>query len=197
MCFGERRERQLERQSQTPCIDTANHALLLGRCLLGERVSDAMTVVNWLHSPQFPIDTDTIHLFAIGNLSGGTTALYSAVVDKRIAGTIATGCIGYIRETIAVRGDNEGQNVIPGILNWFETDNILALVAPRPLVTVSGRYNKIFPFTGAQSVVDAAMQACGLLDAKTAICCIEGFAGHRQYPDLSWPAFEQRVQPLL
>ena len=194
-CFGERRERQLHRRSATPCIDTANHALLLGRCLLGERVSDVSTVVDWLSSSASPFEMDTNRIFAMGNSSGGTTALYSAAVDERIAGIIATGCIGYIRETIGIRGDNEGQNVIPGILNWFETDDILTLVAPRPLITVSGRHDGIWPFAGAQDVVATASQAYRLLGAESAICCIEGFAGHRQYPDLSWPAFEQRTRP--
>ena len=38
--LGERRERNIRPRSADPCIDAANHALLLGRTLLGERVTD-------------------------------------------------------------------------------------------------------------------------------------------------------------
>ena len=46
--FGERRERNLPQASADPCIDTANHALLLGRTLLGERASDVSSVIDYL-----------------------------------------------------------------------------------------------------------------------------------------------------
>ena len=45
-CYGEREERFLNPRSDARCVDAANHALLLGRCLLGEQVADAVSYTH-------------------------------------------------------------------------------------------------------------------------------------------------------
>ena len=45
-----------------------------------------------------------------------------------ISAALIGSCVGYLRETIGRRMNSSGQNVIPGILNWLEMDDILALV---------------------------------------------------------------------
>lgn len=188
-CFGERRERWLFSPSEAVCIDAANHALLLGRSLVGERASDVTSLVNWLveGAPGMAIDPEQIYI--VGSSSGGTTALFASAMDERIAGVIASGCIGFIRDTLLTRGDSEGQNVVPGILRWFELDAVVALIAPRPFITVSGDRDHIWPFGGAQKVVESAQNVYTAFGADDRLAAIRAEGGHRFYPNLTWPAF--------
>ena len=60
LCFGERRELALTPRSADPCVDAFHHALLTGRTLLGERMSDVSAVIDWL--------TGDEHGFAVGDI---------------------------------------------------------------------------------------------------------------------------------
>ena len=187
--FGERREVALRRRSLDPCIDAANHALLLGRTLLGERASDISSVIDWLSMNADELSIDISRLSAMGSSSGGASAVFAAALDRRITSVLANGCVGFIRDTIARRGDASGQNVIPGILNWIETDDVLGLIAPRPLLVVSGDADHIWPYDGAAAVVDRARDVYRAFDSETEIVSVSALGGHRFYPEIAWPRF--------
>ena len=189
-CFGERREQCLAKPSRDPCIDAANHALLLGRTLLGERVSDVSAVINWLQSGAHGLTLDLSRLHIMGNSSGGSTALYSSALDLRIQAALIGGSTGYLRDSIGRRGDASGQNVIPGILNWLEMDDILALSAPRPVLLFAGREDHIWPFAGAEAVAESARAVYRALGAPDRLHTAAAEGGHSYHPDIAWPAFE-------
>jgi hypothetical protein len=193
-CFGERREQILASRSLTPCIDAANHALLFGRCLLGERVSDVSSVVNWLTEGAAGLTVDKDRIYAMGSSAGGTTAMFAGALDTRIAGVLAAGCVGFMCDTLLARGDSEGQNVVPGILRWFDLDAVVALCAPRPFVTVSGDKDHIWPFAGAKAVTDAAAPVYEAFDAADRLRAEKANGGHRFYPDVAWPTFMRAIE---
>ncbi len=193
-CFGERRERSLIAAGDDPCVTAANHALLLGRSLLGERVEDVASVIDWLAGGDFPADAgprpDVGRIHAMGNSSGGTTAVFAAALDRRIAAVLAGGCVGPLRETLARRRDVSGQAVVPGILRWMEYDDVLALIAPRPVLVVSGTRDHIYPYDGAARAVEGARAVYRALGAGEAIRAVAADGPHRFYPEVAWPAFE-------
>ena len=49
---------------------------------------------------------------------------------------------------MATRGNANGEHAIPGFLTQFESDDIVALVTPRPFIGLSGSNDHIFPFDG-------------------------------------------------
>lgn len=189
-CFGQRREQKLAKASADPCIDAAMHAVLLGRTLIGERATDISATIDWLLSRDAGLAIDPKRIHIVGNSSGGTTALFSAAMDTRIQAIIAGGCVGYIRETIGVRGDSSAQNTIPGILEWLELDDIVGLCAPRPMLIYSGDTDHIWPFAGARKVADSARVVYEAIDAGDALAAVSAKGGHRYYPEVFWPAFE-------
>ena len=193
-CFGERREQLLSPMSPTPCIDAANHALLFGRSLVGERASDVTSTVNWLTEGETGLPVDPNRIYVMGSSAGGTTALFAGALDPRIAGVLATGCIGFMYDTLLARHDSEGQNTVPGILRWFELDAVVALCAPRPFVTVSGDCDHIWPFDGAEAVVEAARPVYERLDSANRLVVSEAKGGHRFYPDIAWPALARALK---
>jgi len=186
--FGEREEREMARRSANRCFDAANHALLLGRTLLGERTSDVSAVIDWLDAGGAAMAIDLARLHAMGNSTGGEVALQAAAVDPRVTGVIASGCVGLWRETI---GRREGclDATIPGILEWLEYDDVIGLCAPRPVLTVSGIRDHIYPFAGVETAVAGARPVYEAFGAADRLRAAAGPAGHRFYPDVSWPIF--------
>jgi dienelactone hydrolase len=196
-CFGERVERRLPSRAGGPCASAAHHALLLGRTLLGERAGDVSVVTTWLRENAADMGVDPEKIFVMGHSAGGSTALFAGALDTRIAGVIAAGCVGFVRDTIAARQDLEGQNVIPGILNWLEIDDVVALCAPRPFLTIAGKSDHIWPFDQAEAVVASARQVYDALGAGERIAALPGPGGHRFYPEIAWDAFAQVSDPRL
>lgn len=196
-CFGERAERHIAPRSASATIDTANHAFLLGRSLLGERAADVSSLLDWLTADGAARDMglaiDPARIFVMGNSAGGSVALYAASLDTRIAGGLASGCVGFVRDTIARRRDDSAQNVVPGLLDWLEMDDVAGLVAPRPLLVISGAQDHIFPFAGAAAVVESARDVYRALGAEHLIVAVSAEGPHRFYPDVAWPAFERLV----
>lgn len=192
-CFGERTERRIDPRSSAPCVDATMHAILLGRSLLGERCSDVSAVVGWLIEQAGPLGIEPDRIFMMGHSAGGSVALFSTALDERTAGVMACGCLGSIRDTIGRRRDNQGQNVIPGILNWMEMADVVALIAPRPFVSVAGTSDHIWPSAGALGVAEEARAAYASYGAETALLAVEAEGEHRFRPQLSWDAWAKAL----
>ena len=58
-------------------------------------------------------------------------AQYCGGLDQRIAGVVASGSVGPFSETITQRGCLGGDGIVPDILNWFESADIVALHSPK------------------------------------------------------------------
>lgn len=196
-CFGERAERQISPRSEAPCVDASMHAFLLGRSLLGERCSDVAAVINWLEAQSATQGIDLRRLHAMGHSSGGSVALFAAALDSRIQAVLACGCIGFIRETIGRRRDNQGQNVIPGILNWMEMGDILGLVAPRALVSVAGESDPIWPAGGAAAVFAEAREIHRKFGSENLLKLTVVSGGHHFRPTPSWDDFFSVLQESI
>lgn len=188
-CFGERAERQIDPRSLAPCVDTTMHAILLGRSLIGERGTDVSAVIDWLEAEHESLRIDVKNIHVMGHSSGGSVALFAAALDTRISAVLACGCVGYIRDTIGRRRDDQGQNVIPGILNWLEMADIVGLVAPRPFVTVAGETDHIWPAGGCAAVIDETKSIYAKLNAADRLLCVREPGGHKFRSDSSWRAF--------
>tara|TARA_B100001964_G_C14211248_1_gene590631 strand:+ start:431 stop:1558 length:1128 start_codon:yes stop_codon:yes gene_type:complete len=190
-CFGERRELKLKKVLPNPTTDAANHALLLGRTLLGEMVSDVMSVVDWLISDGSGLNVDTKEIFIMGYSLGGTVAITTGAVDKRISGVAVGGCISSFT-SLFKRGI--ASTIIPDVLTYFDYDAIIGLLAPRYCLVLSGDKDHIFPYDGAEPIVKNAMPVFKSLNARNKIKLVKAIGPHKYYPDLMWNNFEELVQ---
>ena len=190
-CFGLRRENKLNRISSDPCIDAANHFLLFGRTLLGQRCSDVSAVVSWLENGRHDLPANRADIRLMGQSTGGTVALFTSALDIRIRATMATGCLGLMGETILQRGDPAGQNVLPGIMSWMELDDVVALSAPRPFLSVSGTRDHIWPAAAGARVVEMARPVFEQFGAGKRIEFVAVEGPHKFYPEESWQAFDR------
>ena len=98
-------------------------------------------------------------------------------------------------EILASRGNGNGELLIPGFLTEFESDDVVALIAPRPFVGLSGVSDHIYPFDGTERVVEGARPAFAALDASKKLIAVCAPHGHRYYADESWAAWKAVIDP--
>ena len=79
---------------------------------------------------------------------------------------------------------------VPGILKEFDMGDLAGLIAPRPLVVVSGRNDGIFPLDAAKEQAEIARSYYAASGAPEKFEHVIGPEGHRFYAALSWPVFD-------
>jgi dienelactone hydrolase len=167
------------------CKHAAMVALLLGRTSLGEKILDVRRALDAL--AQFP-DVDGGRVYAIGNSGGGTLAWYAACVEPRLRGLILGSCFATYASSIG-HIDHCCDNYLPGALRWFDFPDLALLVAPRPLVVVMGRDDRLFPLAGIEAAFERAGTIYAGLDAEHRCRLVLCEGGHRFYANEAWTAF--------
>jgi len=193
--YGEKEERDLPKRSSDRTIDIAIHASLLGQSLPGLKAMDVSATLDWLLNPTCPHPINPERIFLFGHSSGGTAAQFATALDTRIQGTLASGSVRRLSEVVATRGIGNGELLIPGFFQNFESDDVLALIAPRPFVGLSGVTDHIFPFDGVARAVDSALPAYRSFDAADKIEAVAAPFGHRYYAEESWSAWRRIIDP--
>jgi dienelactone hydrolase len=74
---------------------------------------------------------------AIGHSYGGNTTLFHAALDERVRFAAASGAACTYRRRMADRTQIELAQIVPGILELADIDDVVGLIAPRPLLLVS------------------------------------------------------------
>ena len=193
--YGERLERHLYKKSKQRTIDFSNHLLLLGKTLMGKGATEISSVIDWLILKNNKLNINKNKIFLYGHSSGGTLVQFAAALDIRVKGVLASGSVGPIRETIGARGAGGGDSIIPGLLNWLDTEDIIALIAPRSFVGLSGDKDHIFPFSGVKKVIILAKVFFIKLRAEKNINYFKAKGKHQYYNKHSWKAWYKFIDP--
>ncbi len=171
------------------CHVGAMSALINGRTMIGERVWDVMRLIDALLD-NFGEEVDEDKIVIMGNSGGGTTSFYAGCVDQRISYVmpscaVATysGSIGAMEHCVC--------NFIPDIAKYFDMGDLAGLIAPRPLVVVSGKEDPIFPIDTAKECVKEAARIYSALGAADKCRHVIGNGGHRFYANDAWPVMNE------
>jgi len=181
--FGERRERLQEDVSDHGCHDATMHALQLGTTLLAERVFDVDRGIDYLAARG---DADLGRLGVMGNSGGGTISLFSAALLPRIRMAMPSCYFCTFRDSI-MSINHCADNYVPGLLQYAEMPDVLGLFAPRPVVLVAGRHDRIFPLAGVRRAFKHLQGIYRAAGAADRCHLMVGPEGHRFYADLAWP----------
>jgi dienelactone hydrolase len=185
--LGERAERAQERHCwYNDCHDAAMQALALGRTLLGERVFDVDRALDYL---AWRGDADAARIGVLGNSGGGTVALYAAALLSRIRLAVISCALSSFDDSILAMY-HCADNYVPGLRRIADASDVLALVAPRPVVVVAAEHDELFPIASARRAFRRARRAFAALGAAGACRLVVAPGGHRFYADLAWPEIE-------
>ena len=133
-CFGERA------QDDMSCSWAFTSGLLLGKIMVGMRVWDAMRAVDYLLSRP---EVDPERIGCVGLSWGGTHTIYTSALDDRIKVAVVSGYFSSFKDTLIDRGECPCQYV-PNILKYADLPDIVALIAPRPLLIENGTRDPLY-----------------------------------------------------
>jgi len=157
--------------------------LSLGYTPAAVEVWNAMRAIDWLETRP---EIDGGRLGVTGVSGGGVMTQFLAALDERVAAA-APSCSTYTLGALAV------QNLLPKQCDCTFYPNtrrldfpaVLALVAPRPLLILGGRYDPIFPPAGFREAHRRASRIYGLFPASAVagrLRLLESKAAHIDTP---------------
>lgn len=156
-CFGERRfqgpagQREEGRETETSLFKTF---LWEGRTLWGMMVRDDLLALNYLASRP---EVDPQRVAAMGMSMGSTRSWWAAALDDRIKAVVAVCCLTRYQNLIANGAVHEHgiYYYVPGVLKeGVDMESVIGLIAPRPLLTLSGALDGGSPADGVQAIND-------------------------------------------
>jgi len=157
-CFGERTNdyTHLNTTIGQPVPDTCHHtaamAFHLGGSVVGLRVFDARRLLDFLCARP---DVDTQRIAAMGISGGGMHTFFSTALDERIRACVISGYYCSFRDSILAM-HHCTCNYVPGLAKFGEEQDLIGLIAPRPVLIEAGTYDPIFPLPAVERGVAAA-----------------------------------------
>jgi dienelactone hydrolase len=111
--------------------------LWLGRTLWGMMLRDEQIALDYLASRP---EVDPNRIGAQGMSMGSTRAWWLAAVDDRIKAVVGVACFTRYEDLIATRALRAHgiYYFVYGILEHFDSEGVMALLAPRPFLTLTG-----------------------------------------------------------
>jgi dienelactone hydrolase len=188
-----------------------------------DTVWDVMRLVDYLQTRD---DVDANRIGLIGISKGGIETYLAAAVDQRIAVAVPCigvesfrwaldnndwqGRIGTIQNAFDAIAKEDGvakpdsafvqkfyDRVVPGIYSEFDGPEILALIAPRPLLVINSDSDNHTPLPGVIECTDAAQKVYAADNATNNFAVIiQKNTGHQVKPDSERAAIEWFVKWL-
>lgn len=169
------------------CHEASMTALLTGRTLIGARVWDIKKIIDGI-TRDFSHLFDIHSIYCMGNSGGGTATFYATALEERIKGAIPSCAFCTYKDSIGAMRHCQC-NFIPHIAEYFDMAELGGMIAPRPLVIVSGQKDRIFPIVPAKSEYERLMS---LYYTEAPDNCVHfiGEEGHRYYRG-AWEVFNK------
>jgi len=140
--------------------------LWFGRTLWGRFVRDDRIALDYLCSRP---EVDVKRIGATGMSMGSTRSWWLAAVDDRVAAVVGVACLTRYQNLIA-HGQLRQHGVYYfayGLLKQFDTEGVLALIAPRPFLALTGDLDAGSPADGIrvlEDIVGRVYQSLGASD---------------------------------
>jgi len=144
------------------CQRMAMNRFLTGRTPIGLRCLDASRLVDCRHTLE---TVDSSRIGVAGLSGGGTIALFWAALEPRVKVAMVGGYYCTFADSI-YSIHHCICNCVPGIMEWGEMREVAALIAPRPLLVISGTKDPIFPIDGTRRAYSDLEPVYDLLDAR-------------------------------
>lgn len=149
-CFGERSGRGPggpDEKGSGEEMTTSKYELWRGRSLWGMMVRDDLMALEYLFSRP---DIDTKRVAVTGISMGATRSWWMMAMDDRIKTGVAVGCLTRYQELISEQKlKYHGiYYFVPGLLKHFDTEAVISLIAPRPVLFMTGDEDPGSPVSG-------------------------------------------------
>ena len=174
-CFGERRGDENA---------TAKAFLLRGQTLWGMMLADEFAALDYLQTRR---EVDAARIGCFGFSMGSTKSWWVGALDPRVR--VVVGACGLTSYRALIEAGALNRHgiyfYVPGILKVAEVHDIVALLAPRPFLSLSGEEDGASPLEGVKEVHRQAGKVFSLLGAR------------RHLASKLYPAAHEFTDPML
>ncbi len=138
--------------------------LWFGRSLWGMQLRDEQIAIDYLVSRK---EIDCERIGVEGMSMGSTRAWWLAALDERVKAVTGIACFTRYRELIEQRqlSAHGIYYFVPGMLNHFDTEAVMGLIAPRPFLVLTGDSDQGSPLSGIRTL-ENKLQSVYLLYEK-------------------------------
>lgn len=158
--------------------------LLMGRCLWGMMIRDQQCLIDYLETRP---EVDAKQIGVSGMSMGCTTSWWLAAIDERIKSVVGVACFTRYTELLA-HGNLRMHGIyyfVPGVFAHFDTEAIYALIAPRPMLQLSGDQDGGAPLDGVVTLEKKLGQVYRLYDqGKSFRSIVYEKTGHEYLPEM-------------
>jgi len=153
-CFGERNGRgpsSAKEKGGAGEMTASKFNLWVGRTLWGMIVRDDLMALDYLVSRP---EVDAARVGVTGISMGATRSWWLLALDERIKTGVAVACLTRYQNLIE-RQALPAHGIyyfVPGILNHFDTEAVIALIAPRPVLFLTGDQDGGSPVDGIRVI---------------------------------------------
>ncbi|MBR3954484.1 MAG: hypothetical protein IKJ63_03305 [Clostridia bacterium] len=160
-------EMKLEKDFKIPfysssCKTVSSHFLPFGVTTASMRILQAIVCADILLQQK---KTDKNKLGIMGISGGGLTALYASVLDERFKRICIAGYVNSFKTSI-LRMWHCPDNYFPDVINTGDIADFACALAPRVLVTESGKQDPLFPIDGTLPAIEKIRRVYALLGAE-------------------------------
>jgi len=158
--------------------------LWLGRTLWGMIVRDDLIALDYLCSRP---EVDSSRVGVTGISMGATRTWWAMALDDRLKAGVAICCLTRYQNLIQHESlKSHGiYYFVPGMLRHFDTEAVVALAAPRPLLFLSGETDAGSPIDGIHAIEGKVAPIYQLYGARTRFeSIIYPGVGHLYTPDM-------------
>jgi dienelactone hydrolase len=165
-CFGERNgQGPSEERGGAGEMTASKFNLWVGRTLWGMILRDDLMALDYLLSRP---EVDPNRVGATGISMGATRTWWLMALDERIKTGVAVACLTRYQDLIRA-GELKAHGIyyfVPGMLDHFDTEAVISLIAPRPVLFMTGDQDGGSPPAGIRAIEEAVNPVYGLYGAK-------------------------------
>ena len=186
-CFGERRGKGPGGKDETGGaeeLSQSKYELWMGRSLFAMMIRDDLMALDYLLGRP---EIDSKNVAATGISMGATRTWWLMALDERIKTGVAIGCLTRYQDLIAEQKlKYHGiYYYVPGILKHFDTEAIISLIAPRPILFMTGDSDPGSPISGIKKIEEAVQKVYDLHGTPEEFkSIIYSETGHVYTPDM-------------
>jgi dienelactone hydrolase len=166
-CFGERNGRGPGGRIEKDYVGeetTAKFDLWVGRTFWGMLLRDDLMALDYLAVRP---EVDPARIAVTGMSMGATRSWWLMALDERIKAGVAIACLTRYQNMIEHQAIHEHDigYFVPNVLNHFDMEAVVALIAPRPVLFQNGDQDNGSPVDGIRAI-NAAVQPAYQLYGK-------------------------------
>ena len=128
-----------------------------------------MQTIETQNARSLPLETlpelDTYRLGAMGISGGGMHTFFSTCLDERIKACVISGYYSTFKDSILAM-HHCACNFVPGLAQFGEMYDLVALIAPRPLLVEAATFDPIFPIDAVRRSVAISREVYDLFNAS-------------------------------